>query len=137
MKKFEDIFENEIEHRTGNYVINSLIGMSGEKLVYLADATIGVHGRHDFPVNDFFSWRGSYREPSISSSSDKAYTATELIVLLDDFFNSTQQGWKGGEFDMNAESKLWCDDEGTFSGKGVADIVECEEGIYIVVGKFK
>lgn len=137
MKTFEDIFNNEIKHLTGNDVVNSLFGMSQDKIVYFADTTVGLHGRYDFPVNDFFSWRGSYSEPSISSSGSEAYTSTELIVMLNEFFDSIQQGWKGGEFEMHSRRKLWCDAEGEFSGKGVASVIECEDAIYIVIGKFK
>ena len=137
MKKFEDIFDNEVKHWTGNDVVNALFGMSHDKLVYLADTTIGAHGRDEFPVNGFFSWRGSYSEPSISSCGGDVYTSTDLIVRLNEFFDSIQQGWKGGEFEMRSCSKLWCDAEGEFSGKGVSNVVECEEAIYIVVGRFK
>lgn len=136
MKNFEDIFDNEVKHWTGNDVINALFGMSHKKLVYFADTTIGEHGRDEFPVNDFFSWRGSYSEPSISSSGSEVYTSTELIVALNEFFDSIQEGWKGGEFNMDSSKKLWCDPEGGYHGKGVANVIECEDAIYIVVGSF-
>ena len=138
MKKFEDIFYNEVKHWTGDDVINALFGMSHDKLVYFADTTIEtMHNPNKFPVNDFFSWRGSYSDPSISSIGSEVYTSTELIVALNEFFDSIQEGWKGGEFNMDSSRKLWCDPEGEYHGKGVANVIECEDAIYIVVGRFK
>jgi hypothetical protein len=137
MNVFENIFNTEIKHWTGNDVVNALFGMEHDKGVYFADTVDGYHDWDKYPVNEFFSWRGSYDQPSISSDGNKVYTATELIVELNDFFESTQQGWKGGEFEMHSSSKLWCDQEGGFLGKGVSNVVECEEAIYIVIGMFR
>ena len=98
MSKFADIFETEPKHWTGNDVINAIEEMDSEKPVYFANTVHGYHGHKEYPVNSFFSWRGSYDQPSISTEGDKVYLASELIDVLNEFFSSTQTGWKGGKF---------------------------------------
>lgn len=134
---FENIFEYQNKHFTGNDVINYIEKMDPEKPVFFADTVEGFHDRQAFPVNDFFSWRGSYDKPSISSSGRKVYTGSELVEELNEFFSSVQTGWKGGEFAMDAYDELWCDAKGSYNEKGVSGVVECDEAIYIVIGQFK
>lgn len=136
MKKYEDIFE-EKKHFTGNDVIESLKGMDQSKIVYFDDTCQGIHEKGKYPVNDFYSWRGSYDQSSIGTDGPECYPAGVLINILDDFFDSIQCGWKGGEFAMNSSNRLWCDPEGSCMGRGVSDVVECEDFIFIVVSQFE
>lgn len=118
-----------MRHMTGKAVIQKLIHMSPKKPVYLGDS--------NSPVNDFFSWRGSYDQPSINSSGDETFTGSEIVDKLIDFLDSIQIGWKGGEFAMDEYEVLWCDPEGTYCGNGVSDVVETEDAIYIKYENFR
>lgn len=136
--KFEDLFINKNSSQlTGDELIEKLKESSQDKNVYFASLPHGLHGKDKYPVNDFFSWRGSYSEPSIWSSGAKVYTVSELIDRLNQFFGSIQTGWKGGEFEMRSDSLLWCDPEGSFCERGVRGVFEDDGHVYIVVDQFK
>ena len=138
MKTFDELISNTEQKQLNGYeIINRLSEMHEEKEVYFCDHVEPFHGAHDLPVNDFFSWRGSYSEPSIWSDGNETHTVKALIIHLKDFFSSIQTGWKGGEFQMDCHSPVWCDPEGACRERGVKDVVECEEAVYIVVGQFK
>lgn len=136
MITFENIF-NDSEHRTGDYVLMKLKSFTQDKPVYFAVIPEGYHNEEYYPVNSFFSWRGSYDCPSIWSEGNTVYTAKELIDQLNDFFGSVQHGYKGGGFIMFSDDRLWCDAKGSFTERGVKDVVETEDKIFIVVDEFK
>jgi len=135
MSAFDDLWNDK--QLTGRQVIEKLWSMQAGKNVYFALTTEDKHEPDKYPVNDFFSWRGSYCEPSIWSYGDTVYPCSYLIKKLEEFFDSIQTGWKGGEFAMDDNCRLWCDPEGSSMQRGVKAVIEDDCAIYIVVGQFE
>lgn len=136
--KFEDIFDDEQpEQFKGFEVLNVLKRMSQYKEVYFAKLDEPYHDYFKYPVNHFHSWRGDYNQPSISSEGDEVYICVELISELESFFGSSQTGWKGGKFIMDEDDFLWCDNRGSCDMKGIREIKECKEGIFLVVDQYQ
>ena len=117
---------------TGKELIERLAKVNQGKPVYFS----GISQIDNCPVNHFYSWRGSYSEPSIGSCGNTVYTAKELVVKLVEFFNSTQTGWKGGEFKMNELCEVWCDYRGDIDYIGASGVTELEDCIFINTANF-
>ena len=136
--KYSDLFAKPKQHLTLGDVLTKLQNVRDKsKYVYFANlVTDDDYANYEKkPVNSFFSWRGSYYEPSCGTDGSHKHEVGSLIDLLKNFIGSTQTGYKGGEFIMHKGSELWADPYGCYYSYGVIDVVECDEGVFFVVDK--
>ena len=136
--KYSELFEKGNRHLTLNNVVTKLGTVEYKtKNVYFVNLVDDWEGTQytSKPVNSFYSWRGSYYEPSCGTDGNEALSVNNLIGTMCEFIGSSQQGYKGGEFTMQGNSPLWADPWGCGGDMGVVDVVECEEGVFFVVDR--
>ena len=73
------------------------------------------------------SWRGSYDE--LSFEPTKNVTINNMLVNAIDAVGCTFEGWKGGEFEMNENTKIHSDAQGCYDCVGIT-IEDFEEMFY-------
>ena len=66
----------------------------------------------------FYSWRGDYSQLTLSPDGE-GITAGELLALAQDAVGATFEGYKGGDFVMDADSPLYADDNGDANGYAI------------------
>ena len=90
-------------------------------------------GTRQGDVNSFFSWRGSYSEPSCGDDlTGSALPLYKVIEQVEKFTGSLQDGYKGGLYTMRGESGLWADDYGNSKSNAVVDVKETDTAIVVV-----
>lgn len=82
-------------------------------------------------VNYFFSWRGSYSEPSCGDAGGDSLPLYEVIKKVNKFAGSIQEGYKGGLYTMREDSGLWADNYGRCERHGVVDVYETDTAIVV------
>lgn len=69
------------------------------------------------------SYRGYYDQLALGwDSSSDAPTVASLIDNLCSAIGATFTGWKGGEFVMDRNTQVWCDNPGRCTGTAIVDI---------------
>ena len=58
------------------------------------------------------SYRGYYCDLAIGYTHDTAIKATEFLEMLVQSENTTFEGWKGGDFKMDANTIIWAANPG-------------------------
>lgn len=83
-------------------------------------------------VSHLISWRGSYSELSLDSCIDgKPVKVSELLKDCRDAIGKTFGGYKGGDFQMNADTLVYADEYSAASG--VATCGVAKEGLKTVI----
>jgi hypothetical protein len=79
------------------------------------------------------SYRGIYAElaiPWVPRGGDNACLVKDLVKKLEDAVGSTQDGYKGGYYEMDNGTPMWVDNWGEASGTAVVDVQDHD---YIVI----
>lgn len=96
----------------------SSMGDSSKFIVKFADKSLG------YP-NGFCSWRGDYEDLSIKFDTYTPLKTISFEQFLEDTkhcINKTFYGWKGGDFTMDAESRLWCSNPESGTPRGISGV---------------
>lgn len=73
------------------------------------------------------SYRGFYDHLAIGHVyGGDDVTVDGLLLSLKDAIGKTFQGWKGGDYRMNAQTPIWCDDAGDASSTAIVGIGSCD-----------
>lgn len=103
-----------------------------------------THGEENEPKNVCFdfgsavptgldSWRGSYDELALGyklsghDNNDEHFaktTAEELLNELKSAIGKKFTGWKGGEFHMNENTRVWVANPGNAGNTGIVEVVD-------------
>lgn len=99
-------------------------GMNILQLMMLA----GDHQRSVFIINfngqlsypeEVCSWRGSYREPTLTRTAivpySKKCTGSDLLAILNKGLNNSHEGYKGGYYEFSSDQHLWFDNCGCYN----------------------
>ena len=81
------------------------------------------------------SWRGNYADLAIGFSIDGEVTAGMLLALLRSGIGKVFTGWKGGDYLMDADTPLYIDNEGRYSGKCWISAVEHSDYLCTLITK--
>ncbi len=96
------------------------------RLLYLQDQEKSIY--FDFlgfrPTGKVDSYRGYYSDLAIefSNGSDSDCTVGELAKVLDNAIGETYEGYKGGEYIMNEDTKVWVSNYGESSGTAIVGV---------------
>ncbi len=95
-----------IAHKFQGYVFNQMtLGDLANALAEL-DAEMPVQFDNGENPGTFGSYRGYYEQAYLGEGGGSAVVG-ELREVLDRFIDSTQTGYKGGEFHMTESTPLW------------------------------
>lgn len=117
MDNIFEIVERQIANMCGGMVTlqNILEAIENEKpkkKVVFSDGTIP--GSYD-------SYRGYYEYISLSPDGKKC-TVKDLLEMTRGAVDATFEGYKGGEYRMKADGRVWCSEWGEASGMGITAI---------------
>jgi hypothetical protein len=109
-----------------NYSIGDLIDelqkCDGKKIVILDNVLT--------PPGDFYSYRGYYEDMAISEGRHMK-TVKEFIHELKDMCGESLEGWKGGHFSMDVNTRTWVAGEGELSTDAIVGVKE--EGVRVLL----
>jgi len=99
-----------------------------------------VYYYHDYGISSGIeSWRGVYDELALDVASDydkniKPLILNEFILMLEECNGETYDGYKGGEFTMNLDTKVWVDNYGESSNPSttIQDVIHIADKIFIL-----
>lgn len=90
------------------------------------------------------SWRGIYAELALnwaggdfSDDFTKAPTIDKFVEMLKAAIGQTYTGWKGGDFTMDRDTRLWVANDGMVGNTGITDVQNNEFEIVLKTGYFE
>lgn len=87
------------------------------------------------------SWRGSYDELALGyefKTLDNNFCyAKDLLKELNSGIHNVYEGWKGGDFMMDADTPLWADNSGECTNVAIVDIIDCDDYILIITRPYE
>lgn len=97
-----------------------------------------------FHPTSFGSWRGAYEELSIgyehaseiSARGGEHPTVASLLARAIVADGATYHGYKGGEYTMDRDQRVWISKSNEACHSGLADVRECEGEIILVSDMF-
>jgi len=81
---------------------------------------------------EFYSWRGSYDQLTLTVETGEPVTVAELRETARGCDGQTFTGYKGGEFPMDLSTQLWADDYGVCPGNRIEAIAEHEGQVILI-----
>ncbi len=96
------------------------------KLLELEDGSKEL--RFDFcgfrPSGELDSYRGYYSDLALHYDRESSTTVSQLIALLKDSIGSTITGYKGGDYPVFEDTKVWVSQYGMASGTAIVGVKE-------------
>lgn len=96
-----------------------------------------------FSPTRFHSWRGAYEELSLGyghwteiGGFSNRPTVASLLALSIEADGKTFTGYKGGEYTMDRDRRIWISNNNESCQSGIADVIEGDVGVVIVPGYF-
>jgi hypothetical protein len=88
------------------------------------------------------SWRGSYAELAIEWSgghyeSREEMNVIDFLEMLKGAIGKSYTGWKGGDFTMDRDTRLWVANSGLSGGTGITDVIDEEYYIRLETSFFE
>ena len=113
-------------------VMQATLGSIIKKLqTFGADEVIKIHGYLGRKLYFPHSYRGFYENLAFETREGEM-TVGEMISFLQSVIGETFEGYKGGDFIMNENTKLWVSTYGSTSDIYIADAVRSIKGnIYL------
>lgn len=101
-----------------------------------ADACVMFDFCGCFPLPEVDSYRGYYEDLAIGWSEYEAgrfepATVSQIYSTLSGAIGSTYGGWKGGEFTMRSDSRLWVSNPGSSSGVAIVGVTPAGKTVYL------
>lgn len=96
----------------------------GELITLLATADDLAQVYFDYGYSSpgrLISWRGSYVEMSLTSSTDVT-TVGALLKHLEEMLGTTVEGYKGGDYAVRRDCPMWADDYSECPGTAIVGI---------------
>lgn len=84
--------------------------------------------------DQFVSWRGVYADLALEpvERGEKPVTVRELIARCNSADGNVFEGYKGGDYRMDADTPVWVDNYGECHKRGIVDIRPLVRGTEIV-----
>jgi len=88
-----------------------------------------INSSSDFP-GYLDSYRGYYDQIAVTMQSKNLVTVAEFLKLCKGAIGQVFTGYKGGEYQMNADTPMWASNYGYASGAAIVDVTERD---YVVI----
>jgi hypothetical protein len=83
------------------------------------------------------SWRGDYAELAIEfNDKGEPMLLTEFIALLENAIGKSFEGWKGGNFMMERNTRLWVANPGHSGSTGIIGVREDHRTVNLLTSHF-
>jgi hypothetical protein len=84
----------------------------------------------------FNSYRGYYSDLAFEASQDEV-NVSDVLACADRAFGRVFDGYKGGDFEMGADTPLWVSEYGMVSGMAVIGIYENDGVVFLQTKEVK
>jgi len=98
--------------------------------LHALDPHLSIKFETECPVGGFSSYRGYYDQLAMCRGNGPT-TVGEVLQKARECDGKTFQGWKGGDFVMGLDTKVWVSDLGTCESLRPYDIV-VEDGVAVI-----
>ena len=84
-----------------------------------------------FSPGSFHSYRGFYEYLAISPEQTDT-TVSDFLKSCKDAVGKTFTGWKGGNYRMGRDTRVWVDDPSNVSSTGIVGVKDLGHGLVII-----
>ena len=101
------------------------------ELIAAAPRSLPVVFDSDLPPGDLASYRGYYSNLAIEPAGEVPVTVAEFGAKLRAAHGATFKGYKGGDFEMDADTPVWAATYGHASSIGIIGVDVLEDRVVI------
>lgn len=78
----------------------------------------------NFTPERFTTWRGAYEQLALTFTEARAVKVADVLAAANDCVGAVFEGYKGGNYRMDRNSKLWVANYGHTNWTGIAGVTQ-------------